>query len=364
MKTRTIPYLSIATVYTAILTPIGFGEYFSFATSGQEFAENFNTYRGTLETLPTFFSVSWDEGRTEDPFTGVGDFFSTDPELGYGGFVAYTADNQDFSFGIREREPVDLRDARLFFAFRNDTGAPIRGFWVSYDVESWYRGDRLNRIRLKYDVVREHNERDTFETDIFSTDNPGESASPDTKQNGSFPENRIRVSEYVDLEELEIIPGDEEWGTFGALPPGATAYFRWQFSNLATGESGSLRSGLAINNLSIIPDGESVCPEPGHATLATLGVVENLGSCWAIWYGDDDTDPLGAVYLRYLDESGAGWMYHLGTGWLYVVSGGSFAGDQLYLISREDEVRIAGSVFSGSFFDYSNESFVHWVPIP
>ncbi len=219
---------------------------FSFTNEATTYQQDFNTYLGTLESLPEFFSVTWDVDREEEPFTGVGDFNTSDPDEAYGGFSAFSAESGSYSFGIREREPVDLRNARLFFTFTNDTDQPISQFEVSYDVEAWFIGDRRNRLRLKYDTLIESDERDTFEEDIFSTDNPSTATEVGIKVNGSLEEHRTTVSGLVDITTIE----KEEDIFFEPLAPGETAYFRWQFSN-ADGDGGSLRSGLAINNLSI-----------------------------------------------------------------------------------------------------------------
>ncbi|MCC5807127.1 MAG: hypothetical protein JJU00_12450 [Opitutales bacterium] len=340
---------------------------FFFAYPGQVFAEDFNAYRGTPETLPVFFSVSWDEGRIlppDDPYTGVGDFATSDPDFEYGAFAAFTADGENHSFGIREREPVDLRDARLFFAFTNHTGVPIDGFNVSYDVEAWYRGDRLNRIRLKYDTYLERDARDTFEMDIFSTPNPSaaESLDPDTKQDGSLPENRTTVSGYVDLSAVVIDPSDAEGATFGPLLPGETAYFRWQFSNLEEGESGSLRSGLAVNNLRIVPVGGSagLCAEAGESdNHPYLGGLYQLGGCWALlWDGVGEVD-WGIAYVRDLDPDGAGWIYHETAGWLYVGFGDTATGLFLYSADADDWI-VAADAYGELYYSRADDAFFPW----
>jgi hypothetical protein len=225
---------------------------FSFTSIGQTYTQDFNGYRGTLATLPEHMSVSWDESRTTEPFQGVNT----------GAFTAYTStsDDIDYSFGIRERSPVDLRDARLFFEFTNNTGQAISQFQVSYDVEAWFIGNRRNRIRLKFDNTLDDSARDTFETDIFSTDNPSATTTSNTDVDGKLAANRTTVSGLVDITTI-----DDGTGTFfSALAPGETGYFRWQFSN-TDGDGGSLRSGLAIDNLSI-----TAVPEP--ASLALLGI--------------------------------------------------------------------------------------------
>lgn len=241
---------------------------FSFDSIGQTYTEDFNEYRGSAETLPDHMFVSWDTSRSgmsgpDSPYTGVNS----------GAFTAYTSDNVDHSFGIRERNPVDLRDGRLFFEFTNDTGEAITGFNVSYDVEAWFVGDRRNRIRLKYDdhldTSTSPGGRATFETDIFSTDNPSPIGTlSGTDLDGSLADNRTTVSGFVDL--LTLDDGTENF--FGPLAPGETAYFRWQFSN-TDGDLGNLRSGLAINNVSI-----TAIPEPSTVLLVALtGLVAFAG---------------------------------------------------------------------------------------
>lgn len=235
---------------------------FSFTTIGQTYTQDFNDYRGTEATLPAEMFITWDEAFTTEPFQGVNT----------GALTAYTSDNVDHSFGIRERNPVDLRDARLYLEFTNDTGVPITGFQVSYYVEAWYVGNRANRIRLKYDDTLGANR---FETDIFSTDNPlghlSSSQAGNTDGMGDYdgkdPANRVLVSGFVDLMTLEVNVGDDPRTEFGALMPGDTAFFRWQFSNTG-GDGGSLRSGLAIDSLSF-----QAVPEPGTLMLLGLGGI-------------------------------------------------------------------------------------------
>lgn len=232
----------------------------SFTSIGQVYSESFNGYRGSEATLPANMSVTWDD-RISEPFQGVNT----------GALTAYTSDSLDYSFGIRERNPVDLRDARLFLEITNNTGVAITGFEVSYEVEAWFIGDRRNRIRLKYDTFLDSADagRDTFEVDIFSTVNPSAEMTPDTDVDGSLAANRILVSGFVDLMTLD----DGTDTPFGALAAGETAYFRWQFSN-ADGDGGSLRSGLAINNLSI-----TAIPEP-----STYAALLGLLALALVWY--------------------------------------------------------------------------------
>ena len=97
---------------------------------------DFDDYLGTAETLPASLSVRGEDGdglRVEDgydPFTGVHDASAT-PVDPFEGFGAFTSDGGGYSFGIRERGEVDLRDARLLLRFENTTGEVVYGFDVS-----------------------------------------------------------------------------------------------------------------------------------------------------------------------------------------------------------------------------------------
>ena len=250
---------------TAVLPPVREAIPFSFTDDARIFTEDFAGYRGSEETLPDNLFLGWDQPRAENPFTGVGNFNTADPADSYGGFVAYTADDQNFSFGLRERVPVDMRDGRVFMAFTNNTSEPISEFEVSYDVEAWFVGNRRNRIRLKFDNTLAADGRETFETDIFSTDNPSESTTAGTKVDGSLAANRVTVSGTVDITTID----DGSGAMFAPIAPGQTFYFRWQKSN-ADGDGGTLRSGLAINNISIT----AIDPNETSIDSANDNVVE------------------------------------------------------------------------------------------
>lgn len=243
--------LAIAAALSASPTLWAEDPVFTFTALDVPISENFNTYQGTEATLPSGISTS-DALGPPNNFQGIGDF--NDPASPGGNFSANTSNMADFSFGIQERTPTSaFQDARVFLPIKNNTGAPIRYFQVSYDVEAWFIGSRRNRIRLKYDnfLTLAEAGRSTFEVDIFSTDNPSTSLFADTgaiRVNGALPENRVKVEGIIDLETL----GDGTGNFFGALPAGESAWFRWQFSN-TSGDSGSPRSGLAINNLVITP---------------------------------------------------------------------------------------------------------------
>ena len=229
------------------------------------FKADFNEYRGSESTLPDRMFVTAEDGEGRSigeafyPFTGVhlkerGDDFS--------GFGAFTADESNYSFGIRERGDVDLQDSRLFLAFENEFSEPIVGFIVSYDVETWMRGERDNRIRLKY-----HSDTTGFSAidSIVSTSNPAGAADDGVREyvDGSLDEHRTSVRVGFRLDELT---GDMSIGFEGydRLEPGETGYLRWQYSNDEITD-GSLRSALALNNIRVEPvfEGESGSGEGG-----------------------------------------------------------------------------------------------------
>lgn len=243
-----LPLIASLLLFSMILLPQAGSEvHFHFTEIGQTIKEDFNSFRGTRESLPANIHLDWDTDITQQPYGGVGDYRTSDPSSSYGGFVAYTADGENFSFGIRERQPHDLRDARVYLPIFNGTGQSVRYIRVSYDIEVWFNGERDNRIRLKYD--------DTFgggrfEYDVVSTTNPmGGGQRSGVKMNGSLPENRVPVEVVIDLQEY-LDPRDVP---FGSLPSGQSAWLRWQFSNadVNTGGGSAERSGLAINNLKV-----------------------------------------------------------------------------------------------------------------
>jgi hypothetical protein len=259
-------------------------------------------YRGDLWTLPEGFFVSGEDGDNVavgagfDPFTGVSDL-QGEPHGAFDGFGAFTNGGESYSFGIRERGEVDLRESRLFFRYTNNTDEHVVGFDLGFAVEVWLRGERANRIRLKFNT-----ETDGFGTlpDIISVTNPrgrATGAAVGEVVDGSHPENRSVVDIRVLLSEVP----NGEGGFFGSLEPGDTGYFRWQYSN-SDGDSGKLRSALALSDIRITPIyGSPPTPEttsPLHfshgAGFYSEPFMLTLSSAWpgaAIYYTVDGSIP-------------------------------------------------------------------------
>lgn len=216
---------------------------------------DFDEYRGSEATLPEGMFVTGEDGDGVSvggdfyPFTGVSTLRREDEFVGFG---AFTADEEDYSFGIRERGSSELRDSRLFLEYENPTDRTVYGLRLSYDVETWFVGERDNRIRLKY-----HTETKGFGSidEIVSTANPRGVDPDDEAQgeavDGSVDENRTTVEVAFHFSELRGT-AKEGLDRFRPLEPGEKGYLRWQYSNHRLTE-GSQRSALALNNLRVEP---------------------------------------------------------------------------------------------------------------
>ncbi|MFW6329180.1 MAG: CotH kinase family protein [Alkalispirochaetaceae bacterium] len=246
---------------------------------------DFDEYRGSEATLPEGMFVSGEDGNGVPvggdfyPFSGVSTLRRGDE---FNGFGAFSADEEEYSFGIRERGSSDLRDSRLFLEYENTTDRTVYGLRLSYDVETWFVGQRDNRIRLKY-----HTETEGFGSidEIVSTANPRGVAPDDPQQgeavDGSAEENRTTLEVAFHFSELH---GMAEAGLdqFQPLEPGEKGYLRWQYSNHRLTD-GSQRSALAINNLRVEPvftpagsresDGEDASTADGDGSAAPLASI-------------------------------------------------------------------------------------------
>jgi hypothetical protein len=267
---------------------------YSFNIIGQTYDQDFNSFRGTEETLPNHFTVTVVSGIDiyRDTFNST-----TDSASSFTGIKAATSDDNDYSFAWRESTgAAALEDTRVLFQFTNNTDQAITGFDVSYDVEAWVNGRRDNQVRFKYDVYADSVEsqaaegRNAFETDVFATVNPNHTPIASNGDqfvlNGKAVANRVNVSGYVDLTTLlkdETNPGI---GVFGAIMPGQTAYFRWQISNAALSDGN--RSALGIDNISItalatLPGGGGLASSTELATELVTGsaLAASLDEPWS-----------------------------------------------------------------------------------
>ena len=218
---------------------------------------DFSGYRGSRATLPEDMFVSGVNSAGEPvgldftPFSGVHTYTgqTSNPADSFDGFGAFTSGTGDYSFGIREHGTTDLQDSRLYFAYRNETFHAIIGFRVQFSVEVWYLGQRDNRIRLKYNDSPSGYSRLAT---IVSVANPLYGyVSPDgVALNGSSSEHRTTVTAEFYLENLLDVEGTR--AGIRTLRPGEIGYFRWQYSN-GTIFEGDLRSGLAINDITVTP---------------------------------------------------------------------------------------------------------------
>ena len=147
-------------------------------------------------------------------------------------------------------------------------------------------------VRFKYDVYADSAAsqaaagRDAFATDIATTINPNHTiiSSNDNQfvQNGKLAANRVTVSGTVDLTTLLIDSTMPGLGTFGALLPGQTAYFRWQISNAYLNNGN--RSALGIDNFGLT----ALAAGAEHGQLASLSLANDMATPAAVpqyeWY--------------------------------------------------------------------------------
>ena len=277
------------------------GPDYSFDFIGQTYAQSFDTFRGTQATLPDYFTITVVSGT--DIYRNVFDT-TTDAASSFTGIKAATSDLSDYSLAWRESTgAVELDDTRTLFMITNNTGEAIAGFDVSYDVEAWVNGRRDNQLRFKYDVYADSDEsqvaegRQPFETDIFATMNPNHTPiAANGNQfvlDGKVAANRVTVSGYVDLTTLLVDQNNPSAGVFGVLPPGRTAYFRWQISNgvLVDGN----RSAMGIDNIRITALAEATAASGGLAAS-----IETLDSAFAAAYENATIGPAHTTRLTTL----------------------------------------------------------------
>ncbi|MDR1279742.1 MAG: hypothetical protein LBK99_02830 [Opitutaceae bacterium] len=199
-------------------------------TTANPITENFSDYLGTPATVPSDFIVESDQGipAPQIQYKGIGDGSGATVDSG---FWAYT-NSGGTAFGILEGDQGggDLGDSRLFLYFRNDTGSDLTRLRVRYKVQIWRDGPRQNSIRLKYNTS----------TGGFSNlpDLADTPAKVNVGDNGAYDGNNPDYYTQVDV----------EFALPAALPDGAGAYLRWQYS---TASGSGRRDGLGITDIEV-----------------------------------------------------------------------------------------------------------------
>ena len=139
----------------AVITTLGFGEaraamiINSFNTPA---TENFDTFAGTIATIPANFTWTPDgaSGTNTNFERGVYDTATTayNNNNGLYALVYSTNSATDRAFGTK-RQP-NSTPIYLTWSFINQTGADISSFDVSWDVEQYTQGGRPTKIDLDY----------------------------------------------------------------------------------------------------------------------------------------------------------------------------------------------------------------------
>ena len=250
-------------------------------TLGSPIVEDFSTYAGNATApgnLPSGFTV--DVVAPGAIYQGISDGSGATLNSGL-----YSFENAGGgSFGILEGDQGtgDIGDTRLFLYFQNNTGATLSRVRVSYKVQLWRDGARLNRIRLKYNTTTSG-----FSSiaDLVNTPAPS-NVGGDVARDGNDPTYYTPVTVDVNLP--------------AALANGASAYFRWQYSS--SGDSGR-RDGLGIADISVsaIPAGTDKNWVGGTGTWNATGGSQWSGGAWsntgnynAVFGGTAGTVTLGA----------------------------------------------------------------------
>jgi len=246
-----------------VLTVIGslaFGEAraaMMITSTDSPITENFDTFAGTIATIPANFT--W----TPDGVPG----FATNFERGffnpalqaytnnnglYALYYSLTDDQSDRAFGTkRQPNPTPIT---LAWSFINQTGADILNFNVSWDVEQYTQGGRPTKIDFDYDA----NGTGATQSGIVGTTlTTAQTGTPTTGANlpggiapgGGPPIITLRsVSISLATPLASGQPIDFRWITTGNDPSGGNAHF-------------------AVDNLSVTA---LVIPEPSSIQMIVL----------------------------------------------------------------------------------------------
>jgi hypothetical protein len=216
--------------------------------------ENFNSFAGTIASIPANFT--W----TPDAAPGSGTNF----ERGFfnpavqaynnnnGLYALYHSpadDQSDRAFGTKKQP--NTTPVILTWSFVNQTGADISSFDVSWNVEQYTQGGRPTQLDFEYDA----NGAGPTQAGISGTTlTTAQNGTPTTGSNLPGPPivtaRSVTISLATPLANGQ--PIDFRWLTFGTDPAGAHAHF-------------------AVDNVSV-----TAIPEPSAACLAGLGCMAGL----------------------------------------------------------------------------------------
>lgn len=192
----------------------------SLSPSTPELFTSFTGNQATLAALGFFVS--------NDPNTPAFGGIDTGSN-GTAGFYAYGPYNSHYTLGLLEAS--GSTDSRAYLKLKNDTGASVSRILVSYDIEQWRDGARVNQIGLRYSPT--YNGFSSY-SDVVTTSTTSPLGNPATAAAVSPP-----VSQAVSA--LVTLPT--------ALAANDKGYLRWGYSSPGSGS----RDGFGPTNIKIVP---------------------------------------------------------------------------------------------------------------
>lgn len=197
--------------------------------------QDFETFGGTLVTLPTGFTFSGNDYTPGGLYSNTGSYADANST-----FALVNSATNDRAFG--EKGPTS-GTRFLNWTLSNNSGADISKFLVSWDVEQYSAAGRATAINFNYRIG----------TGLFNTNGiTGTTLTTATTATTSANLSTVLVTNRAI--ELELA---------SALQQGETITFGWSFANGA-GSGGNAHIG--VDNLSV-----TAVPEP--SSLALLGLV-------------------------------------------------------------------------------------------
>ncbi|MEX2169996.1 MAG: hypothetical protein WD851_11855 [Pirellulales bacterium] len=222
-------------------------------------SENFNTFAGTIASIPTNFT--WTPDAAPGSATNIERGFFNPALQAYNNnnglyalYYSSTDDQSDRAFGTK-RQPNSV-PIILAWSFVNQTGADISNFNVSWDVEQYTQGGRPTKIDFDYDAngagaTQAGIVGTTLTTAQTGTPTSGANLPGGTPPGGGPPivtSRSVSISLATPLANGQLI--DFRWVTTGVEPSGANAHF-------------------GLDNLSVTAT--RLVPEPSAASICGLG---------------------------------------------------------------------------------------------